>query len=83
MGSANVGQPMSRDGMLKHYQELYRDDYFPKLLKVPSVPSEDKEAINKLLLKPWNLYIFRHSALTHKSHKGEYISRSCRTDNEF
>jgi hypothetical protein len=53
--------------MLKHYQEHYRDDYFPKLLKNRSVPSEDKEAIKKLLLKPWNLYIFRHSALTHKS----------------
>ena len=53
--------------MLKHYQEHYRDDYFPKLLKNRSVPLEDKEAIKKLLLKPWNLYIFRHSALTHKS----------------
>ena len=63
----NFGQPISRDGMLKHYQEHYRDDYFPKLLKNRSVPLEDKEAIKKLLLKPWNLYIFRHSALTHKS----------------
>jgi hypothetical protein len=61
--------------MLKHWQEHYRDDYFPILLKVPSVPSEDKEAINKLLL-PWNLFVFRRSALTYKSHKGEYISRS-------
>ncbi|MFY9798700.1 MAG: hypothetical protein WAJ93_23680, partial [Candidatus Nitrosopolaris sp.] len=67
VGRANFGQPISRDGMLKHYQEHYRGDYFPKLLKSPSVPSEDKEAIKKLLLKPWNLYIFRHSALTHKS----------------
>lgn len=67
IGKGNFGQPISRDGMLKHYQEHYRDDYFPKLLKNRSVPSEDKEAIKKLLLKPWNLYIFRHSALTHKS----------------
>lgn len=67
IGRGSFGQPISRDGMLKHYQEHYRDDYFPKLLKNPSVPSEDKEAIKKLLLKPWNLYIFRHSALTQKS----------------
>ena len=67
IGRGNFGQPITRDGMLKHYQEHYRDDYFPKLLRNPSVPSEDKEAIKKLLLKPWNLYIFRHSALTHKS----------------
>jgi integrase len=67
IGRGNFGQPISRDGMLKHYQEHYRDDYFPKLLENRSVPSEDKEAIKKLLLKPWNLYIFRHSALTHKS----------------
>jgi hypothetical protein len=67
IGKGNFGQPITRDGMLKHYQEHYRDDYFSKLLKNPSVHSEDKEAIKKLLLKPWNLYIFRHSALTHKS----------------
>jgi integrase len=67
IGRANFGQPITRDGMLKHYQEHYRDNYFPKLLENPTVPSEDKEAVKKLLQKPWNLYIFRHSALTHKS----------------
>lgn len=36
-------------------------------MKDPIVPPKDKEAIRKLLDKPWNLYIFRHSALTHKS----------------
>jgi hypothetical protein len=36
-------------------------------MKDPIVPIKDKEAIRKLLDKPWNLYIFRHSALTHKS----------------
>jgi hypothetical protein len=36
-------------------------------MKDPVVPAKDKEAIHRLLEKPWNLYIFRHSALTHKS----------------
>jgi integrase len=67
IGRASFGQPITRDGMLKHYQEHYRNDYFPKLLENPIVPPEDKEAIKRLLQKPWNLYIFRHSALTHKS----------------
>ena len=67
IGRATFGQPITRDGMLKHYQEHYRDDYFPKLIENPIVSQEDKQAIKKLLQKPWNLYIFRHSALTHKS----------------
>jgi hypothetical protein len=33
----------------------------------PIIPTKDKEAISRLLNKPWNLYIFRHSALTQKS----------------
>jgi integrase len=66
-GRANFGQPLTRDGMLKHYQSYYRDIYFPNLLKDPNIPAEDKEKISGLLRKPWNLYIFRHSALTHKS----------------
>ncbi len=48
IGRGNFGQPITRDGMLKHYQEHYRDDYFPMLFKNPSVPSEEKEAIKKL-----------------------------------
>jgi hypothetical protein len=28
------------------------------------IPKEDKEGIRRLLLKPWNPYVFRHSALT-------------------
>jgi integrase len=67
LGKANFGQPITRDGMLKHYQSYYRDVYFPKLLKNLTMPTEDKEAIDRLLKKRWNLYIFRHSALTHKS----------------
>jgi integrase len=52
IGRANFGQPITRDGMLKHYQEHYRDDYFPKLLENPNVPQEDEESIKKLLKKP-------------------------------
>jgi integrase len=66
-GRSNPGKPITRDGMLKHYQSYYRDIYFPDLLKDPTVPTPDKEAIGRLLKKKWNLYIFRHSALTHKS----------------
>jgi len=66
-GKANFGQPITRDGMLKHYQSYYRDVYFPNLMNNPAIPAEDREAIRKLLKKRWNLYIFRHSALTHKS----------------
>ena len=66
-GRANFGKPLTRDGMLKHYQSYYRDIYFPNLLIDSKIPTEDKEAIGRILKKPWNLYIFRHSALTHKS----------------
>lgn len=67
LGRANFGQPLTRDGILKHYQGYYRNKYFPKLMRDRIIPIKDREAINKLLGKPWNLYIFRHSALTHKS----------------
>jgi len=67
LGRANYGQPLTRDGMLKHYQSYYRDIYFPKLMENPIIPTKEKETISRLLNKPWNLYIFRHSALTQKS----------------
>lgn len=64
---ANFGDPLTRDGMLKHYQEHYTDDYFPKLLDNPAIETKEKETIRKLLHKPWNLYVQRHSTLTDKS----------------
>jgi integrase len=67
LGRYNFGQPLTRDGLLKHYQSYYRNTHFPNLIKDPIVPANDKETIRRLLDKPWNLYIFRHSALTHKS----------------
>ena len=33
--------------------------YFPKLLNDPTVPIEDRNKIQELLKKPWNLYIRR------------------------
>jgi hypothetical protein len=61
-----LGQ-LSRDGLLKKYEEYYRDRYFKSLTYNSSVPERDKSLIRNLLTKPWNLYVFRHSALTQKS----------------
>jgi hypothetical protein len=36
-------------------------------LEDETVPEPDKAFIRNMLTKPWNLYIFRHSALTQKS----------------
>jgi integrase len=46
---------------------FYKKEFFPKLLEDPTVLPEDKVKIKELLNKPWNPYIFRHSALTDKS----------------
>jgi hypothetical protein len=45
--------------------------FFPKLLDdiTITIPSEDKEKIKALLLKPFNPYIRRHTGLTEKSTK--------------
>jgi hypothetical protein len=45
----------------------YKLEFFPALLEDPKVVPEDKQKIRDLLKKPWNPYIFRHSALTQKS----------------
>jgi hypothetical protein len=45
----------------------YKQEFFPALLEDPKVLPEDKQKIRDLLKKPWNPYIFRHSALTQKS----------------
>ena len=45
----------------------YKNKFFTELLKDPEIPEEDKLKIKELLKKPWNPYIRRHSALTHKS----------------
>jgi integrase len=45
----------------------YSLEFFPRLLEDPKVIPEDKQKIRDLLKKPWNPYIFRHSALTAKA----------------
>lgn len=42
----------------------YRNRIFPALLLNTNVPDEDKKAIQRLLKKPWNLYVRRHTGLT-------------------
>ena len=32
-----------------------------------TIPEKDQSVIKNMLIKPWNLYVFRHSALTEKS----------------
>jgi hypothetical protein len=45
----------------------YKENHFPKLLSDPKVPPSEREQIESLLVKPWNPYVRRHSALTEKS----------------
>ncbi len=62
----NHGSKLTYEGLSSHY-EYYKKRYFPSLLYNDTVPEPDKSLIRNLLTKPWNLYIFRHSALTEKS----------------
>jgi integrase len=57
---------LTLSGLYQMYQ-YYKKEFFPKLLKDPTVSNEDKEKINNILTKPWTPYIRRHSALTEKS----------------
>jgi integrase len=54
---------------LNHIYRNYRYNFFPKLLerKGEALPEEDRQKIQKLLRKPWNPYIRRHTALTQKA----------------
>jgi hypothetical protein len=61
-----LGRRLTTPSLYKVYSN-YRENVFPKLLDNPSVPPEDKQKIGKLIKKPWNPYIRRHSALTEKS----------------
>jgi len=66
-GKASFGNKLTRDGLLKHFQEYYKQKYYPNLLLKDEISDADKAYIKNLLSKPWNLYVFRHSALTEKS----------------
>jgi integrase len=62
----NLGR-ITRDGLLKKYEQYYKKRFFPSLLETDTVSERDKAYIRNLLMKPFSLYIFRHTALTHKS----------------
>ena len=72
----NSVSQLSVNGLLKRYKKQY-NHFFRKLLlfdsdgnnnnTTSSIPNADKAFIKNVLTKPWNLYIFRHSALTEKS----------------
>jgi integrase len=63
----NYTYRISADGMRSRYKYYYQSSYFPKLLEDETVSPRDKSYIKTMLTKPWNPYIFRHSALTEKS----------------
>jgi hypothetical protein len=67
LADANIGMKLNRDSLLAKYQYQYKAIHFPRLLQDPTVPEPDKAVIRNMLTKPWNLYVFRHSALTEKS----------------
>jgi len=62
----NYGSKLTLDGLSSHY-DYYKKKYFPKTLDDNTVPDYDKSIIRNMLTKPWNLYVYRHSALTEKS----------------
>lgn len=68
----NHGCKLTYDALVSRY-EYYKKKYFPALLNHETVPAPDKSFIRNLLTKPWNLYVFRHSALTEKS---QYLTES-------
>ncbi len=62
----NHGFKLTLDGLSSHY-DYYKTKYFPRLLDDTTVSEYDKSLIRNMLTKPWNLYVYRHSALTEKS----------------
>jgi len=62
-----LGSKLSYDGLSYQYKYFYKNNFFPKLLEDITVPEVDKAIIRNMITKPWNLYVFRHSAFTEKS----------------
>ena len=52
----NFGKKL-RGISINYLYRYYKSKYFPKLLKDPNVPRDEKQKITKLLNKPWNPYI--------------------------
>jgi integrase len=61
-----AGRRLTQDGIW-YKLDYYKKKYFPRLLLRPDIPEEDKKVIKGMLQKPWNPYVFRHSALTEKA----------------
>jgi integrase len=68
LGKRSMGRQLTTNGLYEIYKD-YKYVFFPTFLEDPTVPNEDKEKIKDLLVKPFNPYIRRHSALTEKSTK--------------
>jgi integrase len=68
LGRNSMGKQITINGLYGIYKD-YKENFFPKLLEDATIPNEDKERIKALLLKPFNPYVRRHSALTEKSTK--------------
>ena len=62
----SFARPLDTRSIHKIYMTL-KNEVFTKLLANSNVMPEDKQKIRALLMKPWNPYIIRHSALTEKS----------------
>jgi hypothetical protein len=60
------------------YKTIINYKFFPGLLVDPTIPNEDKEKIKNLLLKPFNPYVRRHSALTEEYETKIAYSKSTR-----
>jgi integrase len=67
LADSNHGKKLSENALYKQFTRTYCKSYFPKLIDDPGIPELDKSMIRNLLTKPWNPYVFRHSALTAKS----------------
>jgi integrase len=68
LGRNSMGKRLTINRLYGIYKD-YKENFFPKLLDDTTIPNEDKERIKALLLKPFNPYVRRHSALTEKSTK--------------
>jgi hypothetical protein len=63
----NRGSRQTVNSLGKQYTAQYRKQVFRKVLTMSGVPEQDKEIVRGMLKKPWNLYVFRHSAITEKA----------------
>jgi integrase len=62
----NRGTPLKVDGLWWHFK-YYKVTYFKRLLGSPDFQAIETDTIKSMLEKPWNPYIFRHTALTEKA----------------